>query len=190
VRKSIVVAVCILTVFALLIAACGDDDDDGGETVDAATYTADICTTIGDWLGAIQAGAEEAGQLDPGASPEEGKEVLTSYIDDSLAETTTARDALADAGVPDVEGGAETADGLVAAFDGAVDIFEQASSDAADLPTDSPQAFQEAATELGTSTQQSLEEVGSGLQDLEESEALSTAAEDSQECQDLAGITG
>jgi hypothetical protein len=180
----------VLCIAVLGIAACGDDDDDDAstETVDAQTYTGTVCTTIGDWVTAIQAGAQETTQLPQDATAEQGKEAITGFIDDSLAETTTARDALADAGVPDVEGGEEVADALVSVFDDAVGIFEQASADADALPTDSDQAFEQAATELGDTTEQSLREAGAALDELQASEELRTAAQDSPECEQLGAL--
>ncbi|MGH2954199.1 MAG: hypothetical protein ACRDK9_09290 [Solirubrobacterales bacterium] len=179
-----------LALLASFVVGCGGDDDEGSETTDPQTYTAAVCSTLDGWIEAIQTGAEGATQLPPGASPQEGKDFMTSFIGDSLAETTSARDALADAGAPDVEGGQEIADALVSAFDDAVAIFEQAGVDAEALPTDSPQAFDQAATEIGDTTQQSLEEAATVLTELGENQELNRAAEDTAECQDLAAASG
>ena len=187
--NRLAVAAVLCTALLALAAGCGDDDDDGGgETVDAQTYTGAVCGTIGDWVQAIQAGAQETANLPQNATAEQGKEAISGFIDDSLAETTTARDALADAGVPDVEGGEEVADALVSVFDDAVGIFEQASADAGDLPTDSDQAFEAAATELGDTTEKSLQEAGDALDELESSEELSTAAQEAPECEELGAL--
>jgi hypothetical protein len=188
--NRLAVAAVLCTALLALVAGCGDDDDDdgGGETVDAQSYTGTVCSTIGDWVQAIQAGAQETASLPQDATAEEGKEAISGFIDDSLAETTSARDALADAGVPDVEGGEEIADALVAVFDDAVGIFEQASADADALPTDSDQAFESAATELGDTTEQSLREAGDALAELEESDELRSAAQDAPECQELGAL--
>jgi hypothetical protein len=182
----LIAALAGLALLASLGAGCGGDDDEGDETTDPQTYAGAVCTTIGDWVGAIQDGAQEAFQLPAGATPQDGKDFITSFIGDASTETTTARDSLAEAGAPDVDGGPEIADALVSAFDEAVAIFEQASEDAEAIPTDSPQAFQQAATDLGGTIQTSLQESGAALNELEESEELSSAAREAPECQDLA----
>lgn len=184
--RHLAAAATILALSVSIVAGCGGDDDSGGDTVDAEAYAGDVCTAVGGWLESILTGAQAATQLPAGTTPQEGKDFLTGFIDDALAETTAARDALADAGVPDVDGGEETADALVSTFDDAVTVFEQASVDAQALPTDSPQAFDEAATEIGNTTRDSLSQAGDVLGELEASEELSTAAEESPECQELA----
>jgi hypothetical protein len=181
-------AAMALVLSIAILAGCGDDDDTT-DTVDAETYAGDVCSAIGGWLESILSGAQEATQLPPGTTPQEGKDFLVGFIDDALAETTATRDALEQAGVPDVEGGEETADALVSTFEEAVAVFEDASAETEALPTDSPQAFDEAATELGTTTQESLSQAGSALQELETSEELGTAAQDAPECQELASTT-
>jgi hypothetical protein len=185
--RRLTVAATILALSVSTVAGCGGDDD--GDTVDAQAYTGDVCTAVGGWLEAILAGVQEATQLPPGTSAQEGKDFLIGFIDDALAQTSATRDELADAGVPDVEGGEETADALVSTFDEAVTVFEQASADTQALPTDSPQAFDEAATELGNTTRDSLSQAGNVLGGLETSEELRAAADESPECQDLAAIT-
>jgi hypothetical protein len=183
--RHLIIALAVLVPLVTLFAGCGDDDE-GEETTDPQTYAGAVCMTIGDWVGAIRAGAQEAFQLPAGATPQEGKDFVTSFIGDALTETTSARDSLADAGAPDVDGGEEIADALVSAFDEAVAIFEQAADDAEAIPTDSPQAFEQGATELGGTIQTSLQESGAALNELDESEDLSSAAREAPECQDLA----
>jgi len=159
---------------ALSAGACGG----GGDGVDPDDYASDICTAVGDWVSAIQDGASEITTTE---DPSSGVEAIQSFLDDAVSETDTLISEVEDAGAPDVEGGEEFADQLVSAFGEAKTVLEDTRDQAADLPTDDPAAFSEAATELGGSVQEALGTVGSELSE-PEAEELSAAFEENEAC--------
>jgi hypothetical protein len=186
---------------ALALAACGGGDDDGGggdsaaeengddgsssESVSAAAWASEICTAVTDWGSTIQ---EQAGALSTdfqSGSPEEGKEVLTSFIGDAVAETETLLDSVEGAGVPDVDGGEEFAQQLNAAFTEARDILVDVQGQIESLPTD-PQGFQQAAGEIGPSVQEALGAVGESISE-PESQELKDAFEQEEACSGAPG---
>jgi vacuolar-type H+-ATPase subunit H len=169
-----------------LIAACGGDDDGGGESVSAGSYAKDICTATGDWVSGIQGLATDLqGSLPQGASPQEGKEALEKFLGDALDRTETYVSAVEDAGTPDVDGGEDAATEIQDAVNEARSIISKASDDAADLPTDSEQAFSREADELGNSTRDSLSAVGDAIGD--PPEELSKAFQEEQACSQIGG---
>lgn len=175
----------LLAASAFLVAACGDDDDDGGgsgETVSASDYANDVCTAFGDWRDTIQSQRDDlqAG-LEPGISPEEGRQALEDFLGEVVASTEDLVTAVDDAGVPDAENGEQVADALQSIADAAKTELEEAESAVADLPTDSPEAFGAAASEFGTNVQEALSNVGQGLEDIE-SEELEKAFDEEEAC--------
>jgi hypothetical protein len=168
---------------ALFIAACGDDDDGGGGSADVGEYASDICTAFTDWTQAIQDRQTELQDgLQPGASPQEGKEALQGFLDDAVAASDQLVEDVDAAGTPDTENGDEAADALQGAAEGARDQLAEAQDNVGDLPTDSPQAFGEAADKFGDEVRTALEGVGDGLQDIDTPE-LDKAIDDEEACQ-------
>lgn len=168
---------------ALFIAACGDDDDDGGGSADVGDYASDICTAFTDWTQAIQDRQTELQEgLQPGASPEEGKDALQGFLDDAVSASDQLVEDVEAAGTPDTDNGEEAADALQAAAEGARDQLAEAQENVADLPTDSPQAFGQAADEFGNDVRSALEGVGDGLQDIDTPE-LDEAIDKEEACQ-------
>lgn len=169
---------------AMFIAACGDDDDDGGGgSADVGEYASDICTAFTDWTQAIQNRQTELQEgLQPGASPEEGKEALQGFLDDAVAASDQLVDDVDAAGSPDTENGEDAADALQGAAEGARDRLAEAQENVADLPTDSPQAFGDAADKFGNDVRSALEGVGDGLQDIDTPE-LDEAIDQEEACQ-------
>jgi hypothetical protein len=175
--------ILLIAVFALFISACGDDDDGGGDSVDVGDYAADICTAFTDWTQAIQDRQTELEQgLEPGASPQEGKDALQGFLDDAVTASDTLVEDVEGAGTPDTENGQEAADALQEAAQGARDQLAEAQADVADLPTDSPEAFSEAADQFGNDVREALEGVGDGLQDIDTPE-LDEAIDEEEACQ-------
>ena len=165
-----------------LIGACGGDDD--GDSVSADAYAKDICTATGDWVSGIQGLATDLqGSLPQGASPQEGKQALEQFLGDALDRTETYVTAVEDAGVPDVEGGEDAANEIQDAVGEARSIIAEARDNAADLPTDSEQAFSREADELGNSTRDSLSAVGDAIGD--PPEELSKAFQDEEACSQI-----
>jgi hypothetical protein len=174
----------LIAVLALFVSACGDDDDDGGgDSVAVGDYASDICTAFTDWTQAIQNRQTDLEEgLQPGASPQEGKDALQGFLDDAVEASDQLVEDVEGAGVPDTENGEEAADALQAAAEGARAQLEEAQADVGDLPTDSPQAFSEAADEFGNEVRSALEGVGDGLQDIDTPE-LDKAIDDEEACQ-------
>lgn len=194
--RSKLAAVGMSLLLALALAACGGGDDEGAgggsaaeddssESVSAEAWASDICTSVTDWGSKIQ---EQAGALSTdfqSGSPEEGKEVLTSFIGDAVTETETLLDSVEAAGVPDVDGGEEFAQELNAAFTEARDILVDVQGQIEALPTD-PQGFQQAAAEIGPSVQEALGAVGESISE-PESQELKDAFEQEEACSGAPG---
>ena len=171
---------------SLGLAGCGGDG--GGDTVSADAFAQDICTSVGDWVQTVQDKAGAIGEsIDPNASPEEGKEALGNFLGEIVADTEQLVSEVEDAGVPDVDGGEEISQDLTAAFEEAQRILEDAQADVEDFPTDDPQAFAEAAGNLGPSVQEALGEVGNSLQSTDSAEELQQAFEDEAACAEVQG---
>ncbi|MGH2754245.1 MAG: hypothetical protein ACRDLB_07395 [Actinomycetota bacterium] len=161
---------------AFVAGACGGGD--GGSGADPNSYANDICTAVGDWVSAIQEGAASITESNDPAS---GVQALQSFLDNAVSDTENLISEVEAAGAPDVDGGEEFADDLRAAFEEARTVLEQARDDVADLPTDDPTAFGEAASELGASVQEALGAVGDELQE-PEAEELGAAFEEEEAC--------
>jgi len=175
--------ILLIAVLALFVSACGDDDDGGGDTVSVNDYASDICTAFTGWTQAIQDRQTDLQEgLQPGASPEEGRDALQGFLDDAVAASDELVSNVEDAGVPDTENGEEAADALQSAAEGARDQLEEAQSGVADLPVDSPEAFSAAADEFGNEVRSALEGVGEGIDDIDTPE-LDQAIEEVEACQ-------
>jgi hypothetical protein len=175
--------ILLLSVLALFISACGDDDGGGGDSVAVGDYASDICTAFTDWTKAIQDRQTDLQEgLQPGASPQEGKDALEGFLDDAVAASDTLVEDVESAGTPDTENGEDAANALQDAAEGARDQLAEAQDNVADLPTDSPQAFSEAADEFGNDVRTALEGVGDGLQDIDTPE-LDEAIDEETACQ-------
>ncbi|HEX2195968.1 MAG TPA: hypothetical protein VHJ76_03495 [Actinomycetota bacterium] len=172
------------------LAACGGDDGgdggngggDGGrssETVSASAYAADVCGAMQDWMQGIQdRTAALTENLQPGE--EQGKDLLVDLMSEMSAQTGELVGAVEDAGVPDVDGGEESADQLVAALQETQDALDQAKEDIEALPED-PQAFQQGAAQIGPTLQEALSNVGSSLEEAS-SQELTDAFEKEESC--------
>ena len=175
--------IVLIAALALSISACGDDDDGGDGTASVNDYASDICTAFTDWTQAIQDRQTELEEgLEPGASPQEGKDALQGFLDDSVAASDELVDDVEAAGTPDTENGEEAANALQEAAEGARDQLADAQADVGDLPTDSPEAFSEAADQFGDDIRIALEGVGEGLEDIETPE-LDKAIDEVEACQ-------
>lgn len=178
--------ITLIAAMALFVSACGGDDDNGdggGETVAVGDYASDICTAFTEWTGAIQERQTDLQSgLEPGASPQEGKDALQGFLDDAVEASDQLVEDVDAAGVPDTENGEEAAEALQQAAQDARDQLAQAQEDVADLPTDSPQAFSEAASEFGNQVRSALENVGEGIDEVDTPE-LDQAIDEEEACQ-------
>jgi hypothetical protein len=161
--------------------ACGD----GGDAVSAREYATDVCGAVKQYTDSITERVSEI-QSNAPENPEEGKEVLTTFMDNMISDTDTLIGRVEDAGVPDVEDGERIADEVLSALRQVQSILEDARSQIEDLPTDDPQAFAEGTAEIGTSLQESGQEVQSGLSELQSAE-LEEVSRDIEACQEVQG---
>ena len=163
------------------LVACGGSDD----TVSARDYASDVCGAVKEYTDSIQNRVSDI-QSNAPDNPEEGKELLTSFMDDMIADTDDLIAAVDGAGVPDVEDGEQIADSVQTALEDVREILNDAATQIEELPTDDPQAFAEGTQEIGTSLQESGEGIQSGLSELQ-SEELEEASQDVEACEEIQG---
>jgi hypothetical protein len=171
----------LIAAAALLVSACGDDD--GDDKVAVGDFASDICTAFTDWTDSIRERQTELQKnLDPGASPTEGKDALAGFLDDAVAASDQLVEDVEGAGTPDTENGDEAADALQTAAEGARNKLEDAQERVEDLPTDSPEAFGQAADDFGNEVRSALEGVGDGIEEVDTPE-LDKAIDEESACQ-------
>lgn len=184
--KWIVAALAVVAVGAFAIGCGGDDDGDGDETVSADEYVSSVCTAITDMVDVLQGGQAEL-QNALTSDPEEGKDLLVGFLNDSADTLESTRDELEAAGVPDVEGGEQIAETIPAAFGDLQSSIEDAAAQAEEVSTDSPTEFIEQIEAVGKTVQDAGGQVGESLNELASSDELEAAAEEADACQQLAG---
>jgi hypothetical protein len=172
----------LIAAAALFVSACGDDDG-GGDKVEVGDFASGICTAFTDWTDAIQARQSELQEgLDPGASPQEGKDALQGFLDDAVEASDQLVDDVEGAGTPDTDNGQDAADALQGAAESARDKLEDARASVEELPTESPEAFSKAADDFGNEVRSALEGVGEGLEEIDTPE-LDKAIDEEKACQ-------
>lgn len=144
----------------------------------AEEYVDGLCTALGDWLAAIQ----EQSQNIPTSftSAKEGKTELVKFLDALIASTDQATASLEAMGAPDVDGGAETHQALIEAFNGVADLFTQARDQINGLSTKDAAAFGAQVQAIGTSMQSATSAIDAAMsginsQELDAAYAQSTA---------------
>ncbi|MGQ0670631.1 MAG: hypothetical protein ACT4PO_13320 [Actinomycetota bacterium] len=153
----------VAAVIPVLLASCGGGGG-GGPAVSAEAYASGFCGLLADWIGAIaDRSTELSGSIATVASPTDGQELLAAYVDGLIADTEELLTGTEQLGVPDVDGGEAIAETLIAAFEDAKAVLEDARAEVDGLPTDDPAAFAEATGVLGTSIQTSLGGIGTSL---------------------------
>ena len=174
--------VAALSAVALLggvLGACG-----GEEGVDPQTYVQEVCGSMQDWLDSIQQGGAELQEL-AGAQPAEAKEAISGFLNDAIDSTETLIGDIEETGPPAVDNGEDVHQTLIDGFEQAKSTFEDAAAQAEDLPTGSPQEFQSAAQELGTSITNAQSEIQQTFDQAEPSEELDQAFEEEESCNQL-----
>jgi hypothetical protein len=172
----------LLAAGALVVSACGDDggDDGGGDKVAVGDFASDICTAFTDRTNAIREGQTELQKrLEPTASPSEQKDALAAFLDDALAANDQLVEDLDAAGVPDTKNGEEVAEAVQAAAEGARERLADARDEVDDLPTESPQAFEEAAGDFRDELGSALEGLGAGITEVDTPELEKALGEES-----------
>ena len=187
-RSKLLSAVVVIGCLAIPACGGGDSDGGGGDTVSAEAYAAGVCGALNDWQAAIQARSTSLTEgLSEDTSPEEGKDLLATFLDDVLSETETMVSAVEDAGVPDVDNGEEASSALQDSLDAARTALQEARDQVDDLPTDSPEGFQTAATTLGATISTSLGSIGGEIEDIDAPD-LEDAFNNDEDCIALQGL--
>jgi hypothetical protein len=163
------------------LVACGG----GNDTVSARDYVSDVCGAVKQYTDSIQNRVSDI-QSNAPQNPEEGKELLTSFMSEMINDTDELIASVDGAGIPDVEDGEQIAEEVQTALEDVRQILNNARSQIEDLPTDDPQAFAEGTQEIGTSLQESGEGIQSGLSELQSAE-LEEASQDVEACQEIQG---
>jgi len=150
-RRFRVRFVAISLVIPIVLAACSGGGGSGTK-VSADAYATTVCTHIKTWLDQIKQRASDLKTaVAPGTSPQTGKDLLGSYLDGVIADTSDMINAIKDTGTPDVPNGSQISDTLVSGLEQAKAAFDDARSQVDQLPTTSRSAFSHAAEQLGTS---------------------------------------
>ena len=111
-----------------------------------------VCGAVGSWLTGINDLGTQLGTDVQGiADLNEGRDLLVTFMEDVVGLTDDMLGSVEDAGAPDIERGDELAADLLAALQPVKTTFEEAVVEAQTLPTDDPETFSAAATELGNS---------------------------------------
>lgn len=168
----------LLTTFAagLLLGGCG-----GGGTA-PEEWAADVCNGLQEYITQVtdvQTDVQNA--VSPETTPEEGRTLLGTAFDRMIESTDELIGKIEDAGTPDVEGGEEVADKLVAGLTDVKEALENARPKIDELPDD-PAAFQTEAQALGQEVQTELQGIGDAISAIQAPE-LEEATQDVEACQ-------
>ena len=163
------------------LAGCGS----GSSGVSPDAYVRSVCNAVGPFETSV---AARSNALNPSTikSPAEGKVALKRFLAEVASDTGTALSKLRAAGTPNVSGGGKIESAIVGAFQQLDMAMKAAAQHADSLPTDSPSAFQAAATSLGTTVRNSMNGIGSSLSGLKSAE-LQKAAASEPACKRLSG---
>lgn len=134
VRLAVVAAVCVTA--GASVAACGDD------TVSPKTWVAAVCGSLGPWrarIADLNASAQTA--MTSAKTAEDTRTRLLDLLDGAARASEAARAAVAGAGVPDVDGGAEIERRFVASLVKVRDAYRRADAAITALPTGDETAF-------------------------------------------------
>jgi hypothetical protein len=163
-----------------LLAGCGG----GSDAVSAREYLSGVCGAVGDWAGVIQEKGGELQNLATESSPEEVKTAIVNFMDEIVAETEDLITGVEDAGVPDVDNGAEIADSVTSGLQKVQTVFEDARDEIEGVSTADQEEFAQGVQGAFTSLSESSTEVGQSLDELNTDE-LDRVAEDVDACQEI-----
>jgi hypothetical protein len=130
-------------VVAFVLGACGDS----GNGVEPQRYARDVCGAVSGWVNTLVGGAGQLGGGEP------SKATFTAFLDDATSSTNQLIGQVREAGIPEVDGGQEFSESLVASLGEVRTAFQEARERAADLPEritdpDEQQAFVEELTRI------------------------------------------
>ena len=182
----------VATIVALVFVGCGggDDPEPAAESTEATTestepaadtasaeeFVSSLCTEMGDWIASLQEGQQTVTESVQPGDIQSGIDALTAFFDSAVTATEELILGIEEAGVPDVDGGAEIQEEFIARFTEAKTALESARDQVATLPANDPQAFQDAAGDLSTTIQSQLTAVGDALSTLSQPELDQEAA--------------
>ncbi len=159
----------------------------GNDQVDA--WAGEVCGAVGSWLTGINdLGAQLGTDVQGMADLEEGRDLLVTFMEDVVGLTDAMLGSVEGAGAPDIERGDELAADLLAALQPVKTTFEEAVVEAQNLPTDDPETFSAAATELGnsiTGSQGEFQTQFDALQEEYDSPEINAAFESVPACADV-----
>jgi hypothetical protein len=188
-------AIAIVALLAVA-GACGNDGGTGSPTPSPSTspgganastaeaWLTTVCGATGDWIDEIVSLQEELVQRLGSRRVEDVKTSMVRYFDDVLAATDRAIARVEAAGVPDVEGGEEAADGYAGGLRSVRQVLQEARDETADLETSDPRTFTRQLRAIEEDVQASLADVGASMAEMESPE-LDRVAEDVPECEEL-----
>ena len=165
-----------------------------GDAVSVESWAGGVCGSVETWLRGINQKGTQLGQDVQGVSDlTKGRDLLVQFMEDAVALTDTMIEGVEAAGAPDIENGDQLATDLVAALQPVKDTFSTAVDKAKALPTDDPEAFSAAATQLGQEITDSQTEFSASFDQLQatyDDPALNTAFDTVPECAQLGAATG
>jgi hypothetical protein len=143
------VRVLLVTLVALLAAACGNSGDgDGGRDrgdIAAATWAERVCGALGPWRGEIDALMARAQQrMDGAADADQAKSGLLELLGGAEHASEQARAKVAAAGVPDAANGKRAATEFTDTLRRTRDAYGKAKETVTNLPTVDQKAFYDA----------------------------------------------
>jgi len=175
----------LLSTAAIAIGAAGCGSSSG--KVSPSAYVTSVCRAVAPLEQDIRSRESQlASTLSSIKSAAQGKRILQSFLEAFSRDTDAALSKLRAAGTPDVANGARIEHAIVDVFQRLDTAVKSAAGQAASLPTSSPQAFQAAASKLGTTVESSVSGIGSSLSELR-SPQLQKAASSSSACKSLNG---
>jgi type IV pilus biogenesis protein CpaD/CtpE len=179
----------LVVLAAAALSACGSSGSSGSGgssgDVTASQYVKAICTAVGPFEKdvAARSNALNSAKL---TSASQGKKAVQGFLTAVSADTDQALSKLQAAGTPNVANGKTISSTIVSAFTQLKNAIGSAVTQANNLSTSSPQAFQKGATRLGGTVQSSLGGISSSLGKLKSAD-LEKAAANEPACKALNG---
>lgn len=167
------------------LAGCGSSDGSNPSSVTPAAYVKSICTAVAPFETDVVRRSNELNAATL-SSAAEGKKAIRGFLKAVSADTDRTISKLEAAGAPKISNGKQAADTVVSAFTQLRTAVHHAQTQADALPTDSPDAFRKAATDLGNTVRRSMNGISATLAKLKSPE-LEAAAAKEPACTSLGG---
>jgi hypothetical protein len=157
----------------------------GGSTLDADRYTSGVCQAMIAWVNDLQASSATIGTQVAGASSlDEAKQDFVTYIDEQVQRTDDLITSVDSLGAPDVQQGAEAHQAVLDLLSQVKSVFEQAKTDAEQLPTSDVNAFLDGIDQLTAHIDSGMSGIGDPFEGLSVPE-LEQAGNTNPDCQTL-----